>query len=86
MEKRMWQSEQKLIDTQGKLTSANLELQKLRGAADTCAHELSMARRIQEREQRERAPLLAELASLREQLRATQAKGSGSGGGRAANA
>ena len=81
----MWQSEQKLIDTQGKLTSANLELQKLRGAADTCAHELSMAKRIQERE-RERAPLLAELASLREQLRATQAKGSGSGGGRAANA
>ena len=81
----MWQSEQKLIDTQGKLTSANLELQKLRGAADTCAHDLSMAKRIQERE-RERAPLLAELASLREQLRATQAKGSGSGGGRAANA
>ena len=85
MEKRMWQSEQKLIDTQGKLTSANLELQKLRGAADTCAHDLSMAKRIQERE-RERSPLLAELASLREQLRATQAKGSGSGGGRAANA
>ena len=81
----MWQSEQKLIDTQGKLTSANLELQKLRGAADTCAHDLSMAKRIQERE-RERAPLLAELASLREQLRATQAKGSGSGGGRAVNA
>ena len=81
----MWQSEQKLIDTQGKLTSANLELQKLRGAADTCAHDLSMAKRIQERE-RERSPLLAELASLREQLRATQAKGSGSGGGRAANA
>ena len=49
------------------------------------AHDLSMAKRIQERE-RERAPLLAELASLREQLRATQAKGSGSGGGRAANA
>ena len=52
MEKRMWQSEQKLIDTQGKLTSANLELQKLRGAADTCAHELSMAKRIQERGER----------------------------------
>ena len=49
------------------------------------AHDLSMAKRIQERE-RERAPLLAELASLQEQLRATQAKGSGSGGGRAANA
>ena len=75
MEKRLWQAEQKLIDMQGKLTSAHLELKRLRSGAETHAQELSMAKRIQEREQRERAPLLAELTSLREQLR------SGGGGG-----
>ena len=77
LDKRLWQSDQKLIDTQGKLTSANLELQRLRSNAETHNHELSMVKRMLEREQREKAPLQAELTSLKEQLKSMQSKSGG---------
>ncbi len=77
----MWQSEQKLVDAQCKLTGANLELQRLRAAAEQHDHDMLYVRRLLEREQREKAALEAESLSLRQELkRASPRKGGGGGG------
>ena len=65
----MWQTDQKLIDAQCKLTAANLELQRLRTAGEQHAQEMSYVRRLLEREQRERASADAELHALRQASR-----------------
>jgi len=64
-ETRLWQAEHKLVDAQSKLTGANLEIQRLRSAAEQHDHDMLYVRRLLEREQREKNALEAEVLSLR---------------------
>ena len=66
-ETRLWQAEHKLVDAQSKLTGANLEIQRLRSAAEQHDHDMLYVRRLLEREQREKNALEAEVLSLRQQ-------------------
>lgn len=69
LETRLWQADQKLVDAQCKLTTANLELSRLRSSAEQHAQEVSYVRRLLEREQRERSSLEAEASALRHSLK-----------------
>ena len=70
LEMRLWQADQKQVDAQSKLTAANLELARLRAAAETHQQELNYTKRLLEREQRDRHPLEAELHATKDLLRA----------------
>ena len=61
--------DQKLVEAQCKLTTANLELQRLRASADQHTQEMSYVRRLLEREQRERSSLESEVHALRNSLK-----------------
>ena len=73
LETRVWQTDQKLIDAQSKLTAVHLELARAKSAAEDMGRELSYHQRLLEREQREkvREPSLiqaTDLLSLSQQL------------------
>ena len=69
LEMRLWHADQKLIDTQSKLTGANLELAKFRQASEAHQQEASYTQRLLEREQRERTRLETELAGTKDSHR-----------------
>ena len=69
LETRLYQTDQKLVDAKSKLTECNLELSRLRAAAEKHGEELSYRQRLLEREQRERGKMEVELQSAKESLR-----------------
>jgi len=80
-ETRLWQAEHKLVDAQSKLTGANLEIRRLRSAAEQHDHDMLYVRRLLEREQREKNALEAEVLSLRQQLKRASPRKVGFGDG-----
>ena len=76
---QLWQTDQKLVACQGRLTSANLELNRRRAAAEQHTQELNYVRRQLEREQRERSVVDAELTAAKRA--AGMAVGATAGGG-----
>ena len=68
LQSRLWNTDQKLKDTQSKLTAANLELSRLRNSAEQHERDMSFSRRLLEREQREKTALQGEVVVLRDAM------------------